>query len=117
MILDSTLISLQAVLAGAVAANQPEVTVDYIVWNTDGTQSKPATFRKKLNSTTDVIILPAPGVAGMVFEPRRVTIYNKDTSSIDVIVKTDDGTTEIIERRETVVTLKSLCWEITRGWY
>lgn len=117
MILDDTTLKLEAVLTGAVAANQPEVHVDYKVWNAEGTTSRPATYRTALNSTTDVTILAAPTTKGYVLEPMRVVIYNKDTASVTVIVKTDNGTTERIEVRQTVTTLKSLCWEQGVGWY
>lgn len=117
MILDSTLLSLQAVLVGAITTSQPEVTVDYVLWNARGERTKPQTYRVALNSTTDVVILPAPTTPGFVHEPLRISIYNKDTASITVIVKTDDGTTERIENRKTLTTLTSYCWEQMQGWY
>lgn len=117
MILDTTLIKLEAVLAGAVAANQPEVHVDYIVWNLDGTQSKPATFRSALNSTSDVTILAAPGRQGEVRDPIRVNIYNKDTAAVTVTVKTDDGTTERIKIKQALQAGESLLFERQTGWY
>lgn len=115
MILDSTL-KLEVVLAGAVAANQPEVHVDYFDWNKDGEQTKPATSRSAANNTSDVTILAAPP-SGFVREPTRVVIYNKDTASVTAIVKTDDGTTQRIEVKQTISTLHSLCWEKNVGWY
>ena len=115
MILNKTL-SLQAILAGAVAANQPEVHVDYVDWNNAGEQTPPATYRIALDSANDVTILAAP-VANPVREPLRVIIYNKDTATVVVTVKTDDGTTEYIEVKQSVTTLKSLCWEKGVGWY
>lgn len=119
MILDNTLLKLEAVLAGAVSANQPEVHVDYFVWNNKAGEAttKPASFRTALNSTTDVTILAAPTSQGYVLEPVRIVIYNKDTATITVIVKTDNGTTEYIEIKQTIATLKSLCWEKGVGWY
>lgn len=117
MILNSTMISLQAVLAGAVAANQPEFCVDYVQWFTDGESAKPATYEGALNSNTDVSILPAPMTQGAVFEPLRVSIYNKDTASVTVTVKTDDGTNERILIKATLLTLETLNWERGEGWY
>lgn len=115
MILDATL-RLEAVLAGAVAANQPEVHVDYIDWNNENVSTIPSTSRAALNSTTDVTILATP-VSNPRREPTRISIYNKDTASITVTVKTDDGTTERIIIKSTVPTLKSLMWEQSVGWY
>ena len=118
MILDAS-IRLEAVLAGAPATSQPEVTVDYIEWNVEGWSTRPATFRVALNSTTDVVILPAP-TRNPVREPLRVSIYNKDTASITVTVKTDvaaGGGTEYIEIKQSITTLRSIVWEKTTGWY
>ena len=116
MILDSTLLKLEAVLAGAVAANQPEVVVDYFDYNRDGNLTKPATFRVALNSTTDVTILAAPR-QDFVRDTQRISIYNKDTASVTVTVKTDDGTTERILIKATLLTLETLNWEKGLGWY
>ena len=114
MILDPTL-KLEAVLAGAVSANQPEVVVDYMDYNPEGMPTKPATFRVALNSSTDVTILAAPSV-GFVREPMRISIYNKDTASVTVTVKTDDGTERILIKA-TLLTLETLNWEKGLGWY
>ncbi len=116
MIIDQTL-TLEAVLAGAVAANQPEVHVDYIDWNDAGEETPPATYRVALNNATDVTILAAPTGRAVVREVHKVTLYNKDTVSVTVTVKTDGGTTERILVKATVATLKSLCWEKGVGWY
>lgn len=115
MILDTT-IRLEAVLAGAVSANQPEVHVDYIDWAITGLPTNPIPSRTQLNSTTDVTILAAPTVA-KAREIQRIAIYNKDTASVTVTVKTDDGTTERIIIKKTIGTLDSLCWEKGLGWY
>lgn len=117
MILDQTILYLEAVLAGAVSANQPEAHVDFVVWNNAGEQSKPATKRTALNSTTPVKICAAPLTQGFVIEPLRVVIYNKDTATVIVTVNTYDGTTRFIEVKQSVPTLKSLIWEKTTGWY
>jgi hypothetical protein len=116
MILTASL-KLEAILAGTVSASQPEVHVDYVDWTVEGVVTRPATFRVALNNANDVTILAAPSSNNTVREPVRVIIYNKDTSSITVTVKTDDGVTEFIEVKQTVVTLKSLCWEKSVGWY
>lgn len=116
MNLDSS-IRLEAVLAAGVSANQPEVHVDYVPWNVDGTQGKPATFRVALNSASDVTILAAPTLQGVVYEVTAVNIYNKDTASVTCTVKTDDGTTERIYVKQVVTTLQTLAWERDVGWY
>ena len=113
MILDVTL-KLEAVLAGAVAANQPEVHVDYVDWTKDNVQTPPTPFRVALNNTTDVTILAAP-----VLNPRRepvgITIYNKDTAAVTVTVKTDDGTTERIIEKKQLAAGETLVYEKGAG--
>ena len=112
----NTLTKLEAVLAGAVAANQPEVHVDYVDWNKSGVMTNPAPFRVALSSTNDVTILAAP-VQNPIREPLRIAIYNKDTASVTVTVKTDDGTTERIIMKAVLLTLESLNWEKGHNWY
>lgn len=114
MILDPTL-KLEAVLALAVAANQPEVHVDYIDYNQQNQPTIPSPSRTALNSATDVTILSAP--TNQRREVIRLTVYNKDTASVTVTIKTDDGTTERIIIKAILLTLEALCWEKWRGWY
>ena len=116
MILD-TQTKLEAVLAGAVSANQPEVNINYIDWNPQVEQTKPALFRVALNSTTDVTILAAPPATGTIREVLRASIYNKDTATVTVTVKTDDGTTERIDRKVSLLTGETIAFEKGRGWY
>lgn len=115
MILDSTLISLQVALTAAKTTNDMDVTVDYLLWNTQNNTTKPASYRIATNGVTDVIILAAPS-AGYVAEPLRICIYNKDTADKIVIVKTDNGT-EFIDVRKNITTLTSLIWTKLTDWY
>lgn len=110
-------IKLEVVLGGAVTANQPEVVVIYSVHNIQGTQTKPLIFRTATNSGTDVTILAATGIQGEVHEVQRLSVYNKDTASVTVIIKTDDGTTERIVMRAVLLTLETLHFEKGAGWY
>ena len=114
MILD-TLTKLEAVLAGAVAGTQPVVHVDYIDWNNEGHPTRPTPFKTALNNGTDVTILAAP-MNGAFREPIRIAIYNGDSASITLTVKTDDGTERILIK-VVLLTLETLNWEKERGWY
>jgi hypothetical protein len=116
MILDQSL-KLEAVLAGAVSANQPKVHVDYVDYNAEGNPLPPTPFRVALNSGTDVTILAAPTGNTQRRDPIRVSIYNEDTASITVTVKTDDSTDERIIHKETLLTLESVHFEKGQGWY
>lgn len=115
MILD-TLTKLEIVLAGAVAANQLDVHVSYVDWNKSGVTTNPAMFRTASNNTTDVTILAAP-VQNPIREILQASIYNKDTASATVTVKTDDGTTERIVIKVTLATLETLNLEKGKGYY
>ena len=124
IVLSSPTMTLQAVLAAAVAANQPRCKVRYIdmpaLVKSDTQVQIPASFPSTLNSTTDVDICEAFGSTRFASGARvikEVNIYNQDTSSVNVTVKTDDGGTESIEIRATLGTLESLCYEDGRGWY
>jgi hypothetical protein len=120
LILDSSL-TLEAVLGGAVAANQPEFHVDYFVRDNNANQTlKPATLRGALNDTTDVtLISPTTGrysTQGFVAEVLRATIYNKDTASVTVTVKTTDGSTDRIICKATLATGETLGYRDGQ-WY
>ena len=118
MILDK-LVRLEAVLAGAVAANQPEFHIDYIDWTDDNEQTRPAPARGALNGVTDVICLAAAPSSGPVAsrEIIRGSWYNKDTASVTITVKTADGTTERIIIRKLLATLETLHFGRGVGWY
>lgn len=116
MILDTNL-KLEAVLAGAITTSQPEYHVYFVDWNQNAETTPPAVSRGALNSTTDVTILSAPGALNPRREVQKLVIYNKDTLAVIVTVKTDDGTTERIERKTTLNAGDSLCWEKDVGWY
>mgnify|MGYP001594690075 CR=1 FL=1 len=103
------------VLAGAVSANQPEVHVDYVDWTKDMEKTAPATQRSALNGATDVIVLAAP-VQNPKREPVEISVYNKDTASVVLTVKTNDGTTERIVLRRTLTTLQTLMWKTNANW-
>lgn len=115
MILDSSM-KLEAVLAGAVSTSQPEAHVGYVDFTIEGKQTRPAPFRVSLNSTTDVTILASP-TGNAVRKTESISIYNKDTASVTVTVKTDDGSTEKIVVKQTLATLETLCWDLGVGWY
>ena len=114
MILD-TLTKLEAVLAGVITTNQPDVVVDYVDYSPQNKPTLVSTVTTPLNSTTDVTILAAP--TNPRREPVRISIYNRDTASATVIVKTDKSGTERPLIRVTLLTLETLNWENGLGWY
>jgi hypothetical protein len=119
LILSSDL-TLEAVLGGAVAANQPEFHVDYVIFNNQGANSKPAVARGALNSTTDVTLISpsANGYStqGFIAEVKGLSIYNKDTSSVTVTVKTTDGT-DRIKCKATLASTETLIYDKEGQFY
>lgn len=115
MILDNS-IKLEAVLAGAVTANQPEYHVAYSVWNVEGVKTRPEPARGALNSSTDVTLLAAATTQNERREVEGVAIYNKDTASATVTVKTDDGTTERIICKVQLATTETLFLDREWNW-
>lgn len=116
MILDQTL-KLEIVLAGNVTANQLEVQAHYIDWQSTGIPTMPQTVRVATNQTTDVTVLAAPTFQTKIREIIRLSVYNKDTATATITLKTDDGTTERIILKEALLTLVSLHFEKGRGFY
>ena len=110
---------LQAVLAGAVAANQPEVSLFFFdhVPQATTTVRRGANKISTLNSTTDVDICDAPALQGIIRNIHTIIIYNKDTSAVTVTVKIDDGGTETILVKQTLAVGESMMYEEQRGWH
>ena len=115
--LDKTTKVLDAVLAGEISANQPQAYVSFFDENLEGEDTKGSAQETDLDSTTDATICAAPAVQGFVRLIDTITIYNKDTATVTVIVKVDDGGTETILTRRTLLTLETLAYEHGVGWY
>lgn len=114
--LDSSTMKLEAVLGGAVAANQPEAHVCFFDKNISGEDTKGAMQRTALNNTTDVTICSAPQ-QNYVRNIDSVSIYNKDTATVAVTVKTDNGTTEFIMVKKSLGAGESLQYTKHNGWF
>ena len=116
MILDSS-IRLEAVLSGAKTTNDMQTHVDYTTWTTQGVETKPLPSRGATNGVTDVTLLDKTTTQGEVRDIKFASLYNKDTVSSTVTVKTDDGTNEREIVRVTLATLETLIYEKGGGWY
>lgn len=119
--LDKTTRKLQIVLGGAVATTDAECTVSYYDVPSQTKLNDFSEYRGALqvsvsDDTTDVDICAAPTVAGTVRNIDYINIYNKDSASIQVTVKIDDGGTETILIRRTLTTLQTLFYEDGAGW-
>lgn len=106
--------NLEAVLGGSVSANQPVAHVVYVDWNPQGNPAPPAMTRTALNNTTDVTILAAP-VGNPTREVLEVNIFNADSASVALTLKTDDGTERKLITR-TLTTLQTLNWKKNYPW-
>ena len=111
MITITTTHKIQAVLAGAVSANQPHYWTDYI----DTADDAVGQGNGVLNDTTDVDIVSAPSSGDRLI--KQIHIYNADTASVTVTVKTDARGTERILRKVTLTTGQSLIYNSSSGWY
>jgi len=68
-----------------------------------------------LNDTTDVDIVSAPSSGDRLI--KQIHIYNADTASVTITVKTDASGTERILRKVTLTTGQSLIYNSSSGWY
>lgn len=114
--LDKATRSLRAVLAGAVAATQPDVVVSF----TDKGSSIGRGFdqRAKLSTTngaTPVTICDAPN-ATTIREIDFVSIRNNDSASVTVTVSILDGSTSYSLITATLATLEHLHYSAMTGW-
>jgi len=118
--LDSTLISLQAILGGAVGASQPEVHVffyDVPAQQKMGNEDyKGAVKRTACNSANDVTICAAPVSQNTTRCIPSIAIHNKDNANATITIKTDDGSTEYILFKATLATLECATYEDGLGW-
>lgn len=115
MILERGVTSLNAVLAGAVSANQPEVHIDYEDCGEGGSRKTRATQRTALNSTTAVEILASPLMVDLR-EVLELSIHNKDTANATVTVTTAGGTDRIVVK-QTLLPNETLGYSKYGGWY
>ena len=115
MILGSGMV-LEAVLSGAVAANQPKCHVDAVGHDKHGVQDIQATQRVVLNSTTDVALCSYSLFVGFV-EVLGLWIYNKDTANVTVTVKTSASGGDRILVKQTLLPDETLGYSNTIGWY
>lgn len=111
MITITTTHTLQAVLAGAVSANQPHYWVDYI----DTADDAVGQANGLLNSASDVTIVAAPSSGDRLI--RQIHIYNADTAAVTVTVKTDAGGTERNLIKMTLTAAQTLIYNSSSGWY
>lgn len=110
MITITTTTTVQAVLAGTVATAQPTYWSDFIDTADDAVGQKDGT----LSNTTDVDIVAAPSSGDRLV--RQIHIYNADSASVTVTVKTDAGGTERKLITATLATGQSLIYNSSNGW-
>lgn len=102
--------TLQAVLSGSVATNQPHYWCDYIDTVDDAVGQAGGT----LNNTTDVDIVGAPSSEDRLV--RQIHIHNADTAAVTVTVKTDAGGTERKLVTFTLLSGEALIYNSASGW-
>lgn len=113
IVLSGTTTLLEAVLAGAVATNQPTYVASYL--DVGRAQQTYGATAGALNSTTDVSIVPAPG-SGAIRLLKSLSIYNRDTAAVIVQVHHDTAGTEREIVRITLAVGSTLVYTEAEGW-
>jgi len=111
--LDATTKTFEIVLAGAVAANQLPVTVNYTDITTTtcaGGCSDAAT-----NSTTPVTIVAAPG-ASTQRHVETITVHNADTASVTFTISLNNNSTLRTMFKIVLGALENFLYERGKGW-
>ena len=123
IVLSSPTMTLQVVLAGAVATTEPRCTVCYYdmpaLATSDTGAQIPALFNSITTGTTPVDICEAYGSNRFAAGARVVTfvkIHNNDTASVTLNVSTSDSVTNN-QIYATLATRETLYYEDRRGWY
>ena len=93
LVLKDTTESIEAVLGGVVSANQPEFTSFFA--DSTSTSLTESSENGVLSDTTDVTIVSAPASSTRRVI-KEISIYNKDTATINLTIKFVDGADERI---------------------
>jgi len=103
---------LQIVLSGAITTNTLHITVGYTDKRVadDGLYGGYGSQNSVSNNTTDVDICDAPK-SGEIRVIDTIHIYNRDTASATVTVKSDESGTEFILVKTTLATGDTLTYE------
>lgn len=121
--LDNQTAKVQFVLGGAVAAN---ALTAYASWydippdrKVSYEEYRGSKAHKSSNNTTDVDLVPAPTVPGVVRMVDYIGIHNADTGAITVIVKIDDSAASPVEAillRKSLSANETAIWSRQAGW-
>lgn len=114
IVLDATTDNLEAVLGGTVTTNQPDYYVTYVDVTT--TTYTPGESHGALNNTTDVIIAAAPA-ASTQRQVKFLSIFNRDTVSVTVTVKLDDGSNQRTLWRGVLAANEMAQYADGEGWF
>lgn len=113
IVLTATTDKIQAVLGGAVTANQLQC---FSSWRDITTSTyTPGRTLVNTNNTTDVDIVGAPGSSTQRVVD-HISIYNPDTAAATVTVKFDANGTEYILEKVQLQTLEKLEYTNDGGW-
>lgn len=105
---------LQVVLSGNVTTNQADCRSSWRDIKSDGTFT-PGLTLATTNNTTDVDIVPSPDVDTFRVVD-YIAIFNKDTASITVTVKVDQGGTEYVDTKVSLQPNERLEYQEGAGW-
>lgn len=113
MFLTATDQKIEAVLSGAVAANQVQFVAAYADITT--TTFVPGESDGITSDTTDVDVVPAPA-SSTQRQIKSLSFYNADTAAVELTVKLSNGGTERVLVKATLAAAVTLVWTPEHGW-
>lgn len=116
--LDTPNRKIQIVLGAAITTNQLEITTHFYDTTPQATTTviRGGSKLSNSNDTTDVDIVEAPALQGIIRNVHTITVHNKDTVLSTVSVKIDDGGTEKILVKMTIASGDTLTYDDGFGW-
>ncbi len=115
MILGASTRRIRAYLSGAPATTNPDFLTAWADHNLITHAFDPDDLRGALNGTTPVEIIPGPAT-GFKRQVKLISIYNRDTAGVTVLVESYDGTDQRRWVRAILQPDWSLQWEPGGSW-
>ena len=116
--LDTPSKKIEFVLAGSVTTNALETSAHFFDLTPQSTTTvrRGTVQRATSNNTTDVSIVNAVALQGIIRNVHTIFCHNKDTATATVTIKIDDSGTETILVKQAIAAGESLIYEDGSGW-
>lgn len=113
--LDATTRKLQIALDSSSSAGACVAVVSFFDENIKGEQTKGASQLTSVSGVADTDICAAPK-QNYVRNIDTLTVFNGDNATHTIVVKIDDGGTDSPLMKQSLLTLKTLCYDHQSGW-